>query len=106
MSLVPFCFGYFLPAMGDPIDPTQQDSEERNEVGNAREHLIGVERQGALRKVGTETEIVEADRRKENDRRAADFGLAEYVRQIVARIVVDPLLGLLQQFVAVAELGG
>src|ERR1017187_725737 len=92
--------------MGDPVNAAQQSAEQGHEVRYARQYLVGVERECPFRQVGAETESVEWDGRQQHYGRAADLGLAEDVRHVLARIVVDALLGFFQQFVAIAELGG
>ena len=41
-----FCFGFrnVLAAMGDPVNAAQHGAEQRNEVRNARQHLVGIKR--------------------------------------------------------------
>src|ERR1022692_5293942 len=92
--------------MGDPVNAAQQRAEQGDEVRYARQYLVGVHGERPFRQVGPETERVERNGRQQHHRGAADLGLAEDVRQIFSGIVVDAFLGLFQQFVAIAELGG
>src|ERR1039457_3588665 len=92
--------------MSDPVNPSEENAEDGNEVRYAGQHLVGIERQGALSQIVAVSELVEVDRGEQHDRGAANFRLAVDVRQVGSGIVLNALAGLVQQLVAVAKLGG
>src|ERR1035437_5241361 len=98
-----FGFSHIFAAMGDPINATEEYAEDGNEVRYARQHLVGVERQGALGQIVAVAERVKVERGEQQDRGPTNFRLAVNVRQISAGIVLDTLAGFFQQLVAVAK---
>src|SRR5664279_2977141 len=92
--------------MRDPVNAAQQYSEEGDEVGNTRQHLVGIERQGTLGQIIAIAELLEVERGEQQYGGPANFRFAVDVRQIGSGIVLDALAGFLQKLVAVAKLGG
>src|SRR5271157_2264908 len=101
-----FGFGNFLAAMGDPVNPAEENSEDGDEVGNAGEHLVGVHGQRALGEIIAVAELLKVDGGEQHDRGAPDFGFTVNVVQVLVGVVLDALACLLQKLFALAELGG
>ena len=72
---------------------------------NVLQHLVGVHGKGPLGEVIAVAEVGEINRREQQDRGTANFRLAINVVEVLVRVVLNALLRLFQQLVAVAELG-
>src|SRR5512142_1736667 len=92
--------------MGNPPDAAQQRTPEGHEIRNAGLHGKSAIGQGFVGEVGAVAEFLEGDAGQQQHAGAVDLDCVVEVVDVYAGVFANVLVGVRQQFDALAELGG